>query len=769
MARIASVKILFLKATILCSVVFPTSNLYSQDNFGNLPQHQRTTASHVHDSSTGLCLQRDAVSDELSTVNSVDCGSIIHSDTVVNDITPPEIVSFEISLDEVDVSQENQLVTIDMEIVESESAVSNSTVLIRLLHPTIEDYYQNSNAVLISGDRNRGIWQAELTVPSGGQAGNWPVRVFPLSNSHGARGEDNPGASANASLLVTNTSPTSVPPSVTSFEISSRELDVSEQRQRLEVLIDIEDDIEIVKPAVTIGKPPNAYRHSMQVDLREGDKISGKWRAFIFLPEGFSSGLWKVFVNPIANVAGVKSEANPGASSDNEFTIINDNGPRDSEAPEIQSLEYSPQEIDVTHTNQEVTISMRITDNQSGVEGPISISTEFHNRYFFANAQAFLTEGDENDGIWQTTIDLPQGLVSGVYTFNIFRVEDREGNFIWGPDLDFVVNNDNLKASGVRFDFDGDDKADIALRRPGSGQFYLRSSDGQIVRNFSGNQVTDIPVSGIFDNSRLSDFGVYRRGPGVNWLVGPRGSFGNQPNDIPIPADFDGDGITDIAVRRPESGRFILLLSASPIGQNIRRLYFGAEETDVPIPFDFDGDGIDDLAIRRPTTRQFIIKHSSTGQIERIRFGSEENDIAVPADYDGDGIDDIAVWRPNSGDWYIRYSSNLETFTTRFGEETSDIPMPADYDGDGKADLAFRRPRDGNIYIAESGTSNQIKQYYFGSQETDLPFAAPIEIRMRVTDSTLYDTILSPYETTFPTDVVIEKLGMLEFIPAEYN
>ena len=83
--------------------------------------------------------------------------------------------------------------------------------------------------------------------------------------------------------------------------------------------------------------------------------------------------------------------------------------------------------------------------------------------------------------------------------------------------------------------------------------------------------------------------------------------------------------------------------------------------------------------------------------------------------------------------------------------------------------MAFRRPRDGNIYIAESGSANQVKQYYFGSQETDLPFAAPIEIRMRVTNSAIEDTILSPHKTTLQTDVVIRKLGTLEFYQSEYN
>lgn len=70
-----------------------------------------------------------------------------------------------------------------------------------------------------------------------------------------------------------------------------------------------------------------------------------------------------------------------------------------------------------------------------------------------------------------------------------------------------------------------------------------------------------------------------------------------------------------------------------------------------------------------------------------------------------------------------------ETFRT----DSSDIPAVADYDGDGKADIAIRRPSSGS-WVAKLSSDNTYLRFYFGSKNTDIPLAAPLNVVLNMTN-----------------------------------
>lgn len=237
--------------------------------------------------------------------------------------------------------------------------------------------------------------------------------------------------------------------------------------------------------------------------------------------------------------------------------------------------------------------------------------------------------------------------------------------------------------------------SDLAIWRPGNGQWWIMNGAGTQQATVSWGQNFDLPIPGDYDGDGKSDFAVFRptntTTPLVNkgtWYITNSAGGGGEfdfglHDDKPVPADYDGDGRTDVAVWRSGNATWYIVYSSTNT-----TVYGSLSSTpttsDVPAPADYDGDGKADLAIF--TGSVFHILNSSNLQQTSTTFGAA-NDKPVSADYDGDGKADIAVWRGSDATWYIKQSSNNVIGSLQFGIGT-DTPVQNDYDGDGKCDIA---------------------------------------------------------------------------------
>jgi hypothetical protein len=282
-----------------------------------------------------------------------------------------------------------------------------------------------------------------------------------------------------------------------------------------------------------------------------------------------------------------------------------------------------------------------------------------------------------------------------------------------------TVNQAGTATPSKRFDFDGDNKADISVFRQGT--WYLqRSALGFAAVQFGLSSDRIAPAD--YDGDRKEDIAVFRGG---EWYIlqSSNNTFRAQrwgaPNsDTPVPADFDGDGKADLAVFRTGSEassptHFFILRSASNTEQVQQ---FGTTGTDRALPADYDGDNKADIAVYREAGGVWYILQSLDNNLRAVQFGlGNFQDQPVPRDYDGDGKTDVAVYRKSNGTWYLLQSS--AGFTgVQFGIST-DIPAAADYDGDNKADVAVYR--DGTWYLLRS-------QFGFGAFQFGLAGDTPV-------------------------------------------
>ena len=291
-----------------------------------------------------------------------------------------------------------------------------------------------------------------------------------------------------------------------------------------------------------------------------------------------------------------------------------------------------------------------------------------------------------------SVVNLPASLNGQTVQFRWFLGTDNAvaGTGVWVDDVQVLgarVCNANCSTNACqfqqKFDYDGDDKADVSVYRPGaSGAWYMLNSGSASTSNAFGT-TGDIITPADFDGDGKTDIGVFRSG---TWYLlrstaGFTGVGFGASGDIPQPADLDNDGKAELIVFRPSTGAWY---TYNLVSGATTSLAFG-QSGDKPVVGDYDGDCKGDLAVFRPSTGTWYIAKSSGG-ITGTTFG-QAGDVTVPADYDGDGKTDLAVFR--SGGWYVLGSTAGFSGTT-FGF-SSDLPVPADYDGDGKADLAVFR------------------------------------------------------------------------------
>ena len=369
------------------------------------------------------------------------------------DSTPPVFRSLTLSPDLVDTSSTQAPITVTASLGGNLSDLAMASVEFRSpsQQQSVRVYFTESNQ--ISAGDEEGTYENKMWLPQGSEPGEWVIDVAQIvSRSGGSQWlnlSDCLRLGLFARFMVLSTGEATPPPRVTDFNLAPATVDTSETNQVITVITRLVSDgaggmwldpasfyqVRVSAAFVSPSRQQSVYLYSYAYfDEASGDVQECVLTNTMVIPRHSESGVWMLdslqAADAMGNTRNLSLANCLSLGFDTQFTV---NGAADVTPPQLVSFEVSPARVDISETNQTLSVQVRVTDDLTGLADPTpelasraGVSAVFIspsklqtvNFYFRPSMRA---SGDERDGVYTNTLVLPRysepgrWLISGVF------------------------------------------------------------------------------------------------------------------------------------------------------------------------------------------------------------------------------------------------------------------------------------------------------------------------------------------------------------------
>lgn len=179
----------------------------------------------------------------------------------------------------------------------------------------------------------------------------------------------------------------------------------------------------------------------------------------------------------------------------------------DNTAPQLLSFDISPTQIDTSEADQEITITMRVTDDLAGVcyynqeisysseectmvgQIQVNVSPLIGTQHREAGFDWYLTSGDVLDGTYEHTVTIPKWSKSGVWQVDYAYLIDALGNIreIYTDELNSMFPNSNLTFTNTQSDTSVTIEKEWTLTSSSGNTTVVFPEDAEVTREDGGS------------------------------------------------------------------------------------------------------------------------------------------------------------------------------------------------------------------------------------------------------------------------------------------
>ena len=231
------------------------------------------------------------------------------------------------------------------------------------------------------------------------------------------------------------------PPELSDLSISTTSVDVSSSSQDITFSLKVKDESGVTYypgagEAAIYPSGFSADQMSAVNDwvLKSGDNKDGVWEITITVPQGQLSGNYYFSTGSFRDANGSSSACNSnGSYCGGPYPLIAVDNGLEANPPELSDLTISTTSVDVSSSSQDITFSLKVKDESGVTYYPGAGEAAIYPSGFSADQMSavndwVLKSGDNKDGVWEITITVPQGQLSGNYYFSTGSFRDANGS-----------------------------------------------------------------------------------------------------------------------------------------------------------------------------------------------------------------------------------------------------------------------------------------------------------------------------------------------------